>query len=265
MRVFAVANQKGGVGKTTTAVSLAGHLARRGTRVLLVDLDPHGSASVWFGLDPDTLEASAHDLFRSPPADPAALVRRTRFPGLFLLPAASIMATLDRQLGTREGMGLVIARALAQLAGVADCAVLDCPPQLGILLVNALAAADRLLVPVQTDFLALKGLERLLHTLAMVTRARRTPLPYLIVPTLYDRRTRAANDCLEVLRRTYADVVWSDAVPVDTRFREAAKAGAPLPHLAPASRGSLAYAALLDTLLISDGARSKEIACTEHA
>lgn len=252
MRVWAIANQKGGVGKTTTAVSLAGHLVRRGKQVLLVDLDPHGSASIWFGFDPDALDLGVNGLFRSPPATPSSLVRSTRFPGLSLLPAASAMAALDRQLGAREGMGLVLATALARLAGHADYALLDCPPHLGILLVNALAAADRLVVPVQTDFLALKGLERLLHTLAMVTRARRATLSWLIVPTLYDSRTRAANDCLAALRETHAKRLWPGVIPVDTRFREAAQAGAPLPCWAPSARGSLAYAALLDALLATE-------------
>jgi len=252
MRVWAVANQKGGVGKTTTVVSLGALLARAGCRTLLVDLDPHGSMTAYFGHDPETVEMGVYRLFAEPAraaATAAALAVPAVPEGLALWRASPAMATLDRQLGGADGMGLVLARALAGVADRFDYALLDCPPMLGVLMVNALAACERLIVPVQTEHLALQGLERMMRTLRMVQRARRRPLPYLIVPTLHDRRTRAALRALEALRSAHGDRVWDDVIPVDTRFREASRRGRALTEVEPTARGSQAYARLLARLL----------------
>ncbi len=200
MKVWAVANQKGGVGKTTTAVTLAGLLAERGYKTLLIDIDPHGSLTSYFGYSAEDMESSVYTLFQQRETDPFALVRSTRFDNLQLLPASMALATLDRQLGTQSGMGLVLHKALKQLGERYDYALIDCPPVLGVLMVNALAACDHLLIPVQTEFLALKGLERMLKTLGMITRSRNVKLPFTIVPTLFDRRTRASTEALRQLQ-----------------------------------------------------------------
>jgi chromosome partitioning protein len=256
MKVWAVANQKGGVGKTTTAVTLAGLLSQRGHPTLMVDLDPHGSLTTYFGFDPDTLEQSVYSLFQNAPhPDPGSLVRPTRYPNLFVLPASSAMATLDRQLGAREGMGLVLARALVQAGSRFEYVIIDCPPVLGVLMVNALAASQQLLIPVQTEFLAMKGLERMLHTLDMIMRARKRPLPYLVVPTMFDRRTQAALESLKMLRDRFTEILWKSVIPVDTQFRDASQQGAPLSMLNPQARGVIAYTALLNHLLEGDQAR----------
>ncbi len=251
MITWAIANQKGGVGKTTTAVTMAGLLAQSGKRVLLVDLDPHGSLTTYFGHDPDELELSVYNLFREA-ADTSLLeqiIQATSFEGLHLLPASTALATLDRQLGAREGMGLVIGKTLMQLHDRYDYVLIDCPPVLGVLMVNALAASDHLLIPVQTEFLALKGLERMLHTLNMILRSRRKPLDYLIVPTMFDRRTRASLDSVKAMREHYRELVWKSVIPIDTQFREASRHGAPLNFLNGHARGVMAYTALLDTLM----------------
>ncbi|MCW9022057.1 MAG: ParA family protein, partial [Sedimenticola sp.] len=168
--------------------------------------------------------------------------------GLELLPASVALATLDRQAGRMDGMGLVLRRAFDRLADQFDYVLIDCPPMLGVLMVNALAACERLVIPVQTEFLALKGLERMLHTLKMVLKARTTPLPYTIVPTMYDQRTRASVDSLRVLRETYKQQVWNGVIPVDTQFREASKVGLPPAIADPRGKGVTAYTALLETL-----------------
>lgn len=253
MKIWAVANQKGGVGKTTTAVNLAGHLVKQGLRVLLVDMDPHGSMTSYFGLDPDFQEKSVYQLFqgsRTTPAIPAhEILHETGIDGLQFLPSSTALATLDRQLGTQEGKGLVMANALAQLDQEFDYALMDCPPLLGILMVNALAACEHLLLPVQTEFLAIKGLERMMRTLKMIRRARSNTFEYTIVPTMFDRRTRAAFDSLKTLREQYGDDLWESVIPIDTKFREASKQGLPLSIMLPSARGSKAYEALLASLL----------------
>lgn len=249
MKIWAIGNQKGGVGKTTSAVTLAGIMAARGYRTLMVDLDPHGSLTAYFGLDPDTVDGSAYRLFNDRGLDPAQVVTETRFNRLCMLPASTAMATLDRQLGTQQGQGLVISAALRRLQGQFDFVVIDCPPTLGILLVNALAACDHLIIPVQTEFLAMKGLERMLHTLSMIQRSTRRDLPYTILPTMFDRRTRASQDSLDQMRSKYMLRLASTVIPVDTHFRDASRQGVPLPLRSMSERGVLAYIALVDQLM----------------
>ncbi len=263
MRIWAVANQKGGVGKTTTAVTLGGQCAARGERTLLVDLDPHGSLTSYFGYDPESLPSGVYTLFRSERLDAAqvnGLIRETAEAGLSLLPASTALATLDRQLGARDGMGLVVSRALAAVADRFDQVLIDCPPMLGVLMVNALAACDHLLIPVQTEFLAIKGLERMLHTLAMIERARSLKVPYTIVPTMFDRRTRASLDSLRAMRERFDEHIWSGVIPVDTQFREASRLGRPLGQLQPQSRGAEAYRALLEAMVAVDTASTEQAA-----
>ncbi|MBB3101814.1 ParA family protein [Azomonas macrocytogenes] len=253
MKIWAVANQKGGVGKTTTAVALAGLLADMGRRVVIVDLDPHGSMTSYFGYDPDRLERSAFELFRQQGAVPqglaAELLLDTSHEHISLLPSSTVLATLERQAPGQSGLGLVVGRALTQLWKRFDHALIDSPPLLGVLMVNALAASQQLIVPVQTEFLALKGLERMTNTLAMINRSRRQPLPHTIVPTLFDRRTQASTDTLKVLHAHYAEHLWPAFVPVDTRLRGASRAGLTPSRYDSGSRAVLAYRALLKYLL----------------
>ena len=253
MRVWAVANQKGGVGKTTTSIALAGLLADAGKRVVVVDLDPHGSMTSYFGHDPDTLEHSCFDLFLNQGGVPDGLPRELLLPTsherIALLPSSTALATLERQSPGQNGLGLVIAKSLTQLWQQFDHAIIDSPPLLGVLMVNALAASQQLVIPVQTEFLAVKGLERMVSTLAMVNRSRKQALPYSIVPTLFDRRTQASLNTLKVLRNSYPEHLWQAYIPVDTRLRDASRAGVtPSQHDAN-SRGVIAYRALLKHLL----------------
>ncbi|MEC8444330.1 MAG: ParA family protein [Pseudomonadota bacterium] len=249
MKIWSISNQKGGVGKTTSVVGLGGLLAERGERVLLVDLDPHGSLTSYFGQDPDSLEQSLYHLFFEQRWRNVDIIRDTLKPtslaNVSMLPATTSLATLERQVSGQDGMGLVLARTLAQLWDDFDYALLDTPPILGVLLVNALAACQQLVIPTQTEHLALKGLERMVHTLQMVMKSQKRPLPYTIVPTLFDRRTSASLTSLKEMRRTYQDSLWDEAIPVDTRLRDASHEGC-FPHqMDPNTRGVRAYRHLL--------------------
>jgi len=252
MQVWAVANQKGGVGKTTTAVTLAGLLAEVGYRVLLVDLDPHGSMTSYFRYDPDELERSVYDLFEQVKVEPdraRQLILNTTHDSIHLIPASTALATLERKAVAQEGMGLQVAKALRHLQTDYDHVIIDSPPVLGVLMVNALAACNHLLVPVQTEFLALKGLERMVRTIEMINRARRHKLPYTIVPTFYDRRTQASVNSLRELHQHYGGQVSKAVVPIDTKFRNASIKGLVPSSFDAGSRGVHAYARLLRTLL----------------
>jgi len=252
VKIWAVSNQKGGVGKTTTAITLGGILASRQFRVLLVDLDPHGSLTTYFGLNPDETRSGVYNLFQDAVSkrDPVAEIHPvgTSCEGMALLPASTALATVERLAGV-GGMGLVVANSLETLQARYDYVLIDSPPTLGALMVNALAACTQLVVPVLSEFLAVQGLDRMLNTLNMIARSRKTRIPYTIVPTLFDRRTRASLDTLEKLKSRYGNRVWEHEIPVDTRLREASQAGLPPSHYAPACRAVQAYSRLTDTLL----------------
>lgn len=256
MHVWSVANQKGGVGKTTSVVSLGAMLADKGHRVLVFDLDPQGSLTSYFGYNPDDLERSAYDLFMTKgkvPEDlPKQLIKETSQPGMSLMPASTALATLERNVSQQEGMGLVVSKTLAHLWDDFDYALIDTPPLLGVLLINSLAACKRLLVPVQTEFLALKGLERMVHTISMVMASQKRGLQHLIIPTMFDRRTQASLKTLRTLREQYEGSIWQSAIPVDTRFRDASREGLPISLYSPETRGARAYQSLLKTLLAMD-------------
>ncbi len=258
MKVWAIAAQKGGVGKTTTTVSVAGCLAADGARVLLVDLDPHGSLTGYFGWDSDALDDTVLNVFEAA-ADGVALasiapfLRPTGVANLTLLPSSTALVTLERRHGLKPGLGLALKQALASVAERFDYCLLDCPPTLGLLVVNALVAAEKLIHPVQTEPLAAAAVDRMLWTLAMIERARGVALPSLVVPTMFDRRTRAAVTTLDALRRRSDIQLWDDVIPIDTQFREASRLRQPLPTWLPQARGAQAYFRLLGAL---QGART---------
>lgn len=252
MLVWTVANQKGGVGKTTTVISLAGLLAERGFRVLLIDTDPHASLTSYLQYDSDQLPTSLYELFSQPvqtKADLAKVILPTEISNISLIPATMALATLDRVLSHKEGMGLFLKKQLTLVEDDYDFVLIDCPPVLGVMMVNALAACVRILVPVQTEFLAAKGLERMIKTLQIMQKSRAEDFDYCIIPTMYDKRTRASLNTLNGLKSDYADKVWNGVIPVDTKFRDASLQHLPVSVHSPNCRGAFAYETLLNHLL----------------
>ena len=248
MIVCSVANQKGGVGKTTSTVTLAGLLSQKGHRVLMVDTDPHASLTTYLGYDSDAVTSSLFDLFQLKTFSRETvkpLILETELEGMDIIPAHMSLATLDRVMGNRSGMGLILKRALQAVAQDYDYVLIDCPPILGVMMVNALAASDRILIPVQTEFLAMKGLERMIRTLTIMQKSRPGGFKVTIVPTMYDKRTKASLQTLTQLKKDYPNQVWTSAVPIDTKFRDASLKHLPASHFASGSRGVFAYKQLL--------------------
>ncbi len=251
MVIWTVANQKGGVGKTTTTISLGGLLAEQGYRVLLVDTDPHASLSYYFGIESEDLELSVYDLFVQVSTKEQILqsLCPTKYENIDILPAVMGLATLDRSLGTKGGMGLVLKKAMQKLTGEYDYILMDCPPVLGVLMVNALAASERIIVPVQTEFLALKGLERMIKTMEIMQGEQQNLFRFTVVPTMFDKRTKASLMAYRKLQELYQDNIWSGVIPIDTNFRNASQIQRTPSDYSASTRGVSAYRALLKHLL----------------
>lgn len=260
MNIWTIANQKGGVGKTTTVATLGGILSERSEPTVMLDMDPHGSLTSYFGFDPDEIEKSIYTLFQNEGGDTRKLVDdvliETRFENLYLLPASTAMATLDRQLGTKSGKGLVINDVMAAIMHKFKNVLIDCPPNLGILMINAMAACDHLIIPVQTEFLSIKGLERMVRTIEMMGKSRKKEIPYTVLPTMFDKRTRASLIALRNLRTKYAEHLSEAIIPVDTKFREASRMGVPLSVISREDKGVKAYKKFI-SLLKAGRERSK--------
>jgi chromosome partitioning protein len=237
MQVITVANQKGGVGKTTTTISVADALAARGFKVLLLDLDPQGSLTSYLQLDPDEVINTTYNLFDD---GDELIPRESGFDNLFIAPASVALANLEKRAQTLKGKGLVVKEWLTGQQGKYDFAVIDTPPALGMLMINALAACDLLVVPVQTDHLALKGLERMIKVLEMLSNSGRV-IDYHLLATMYDQRTNASRRALQVLKNKYSEHISEILIPVDTKLREASRLGVPPSFLFSSSHGVKAY------------------------
>ena len=251
-RLIAIANQKGGVGKTTTTLNLGAALAERGRRVLLLDLDPQASLTLALGLDPDSLSRTLYsamlDIVKGDDPTLDSLLQRTDS-GLHLLPANIELSQAELDL-TREPLGIYALRdTLAALhaspATLYDFILLDCPPSLGILTANALAAVREVLIPLQADYLALKGVDLLLKTIVKIQRRANPDLKALgIVLTLADLRTLHAREVVEAARASFSAPVFNTLIPHNVRLKEAPLTGQSILTYAPDSPGARAYRAL---------------------
>jgi chromosome partitioning protein len=240
-RVIAVANQKGGVGKTTTAVNLGAALAELGYRVLVVDLDPQGNATTGLGINPRNVESSVYDvLMNGSPMEDA--VEPTAVRNLFVVPATIDLAGAEIELVPAFSRELKLRRALEDDTGDFDFTLIDCPPSLGLLTVNGLAAATEVLVPIQCEYYALEGLGQLLKNVSLVQSNLNPRLELsAIVLTMYDARTRLAEQVAREVREHFGDTVCRSIVPRTVRLSEAPSFGQPVIVFDSSSRGALAY------------------------
>jgi chromosome partitioning protein len=251
--VYAVANQKGGVGKTTTTVNLGACASAGGAQTLLVDLDPQCSATLALGADRDS-KPSSYDCLRGE-VSVAEAARPAGPDNLWLVPASRDLAGASVELPRVEGYEAQLRERLGPVRERFRFTLLDCPPSLGPVTVNALVAADRVIVPVQAEYLALEGLIQFLETLALVRQERNPPLELSgLIITMHDERTRLSRDVERDLRDHFGELVFETVIPRSVKLAESPSYGEPVISHAPASRGSQAYRALASEIVAREDA-----------
>lgn len=248
-RIMAVVNQKGGVGKTTTAVNLAAAIAEHEERVLLIDMDPQGNASTGLGVPRDDREKSTyHVMTEGMPIDEA--VRPTRIRGLHILTSHPDLVAAELEIGGRDGRTRILKNALQQSNAEFDYVLIDCPPSLNLLTLNALAAARSVIVPLQCEFFALEGLSQLLKTVEMAKAGINPRLAIDgVVLTMYDKRNRLSAQVADDVRRHLGRAVFETIIPRNVRIAEAPSFSEPVTTYDSASQGAKAYRRLAREVL----------------
>ncbi len=253
MKIYAVANQKGGVGKTTSVINLGAMLSGQGKRTLIVDIDPQANATSSMGFNKNELEHSTYEMLLEEVAFAQILMRNEPY-GVDLLPSSPSLAGAEVELVTALGREYRLQNALQALDGRYDYVLIDCPPSLGLLTINALAAATGgILIPVQCEYLALEGLTQLLQTIELVQRFLNADLQIRgLIMTMYDSRTKLSKQVVEEVRRHFKERVFRTIIPRSIRLSEAPSHGLPVSLYAPNSSGAVAYRLLAAELLGGD-------------
>lgn len=248
MKVIAVANQKGGVAKTTTTLSVGAALAMMRQRTLLVDMDPQANLTTSVGIVPDELQRSVFEILMDG-IQLREVIVRTRVIGLDIIPADIRLASAERHLYGQIGFDEILKMKLLNVKGSYSYVIIDCPPSLGVLTINAMTAADMVLVPVQCEYLSARGLSHLLEVLETIKQRRNHHLSYRILPTMFDKRNRICIKTLEQLQRNFRDRIFKTVIGVDTKLRESAAVGSPIMTYFPSSRASQQYSELAKEVL----------------
>ena len=248
--VIAMTNQKGGVGKTTTTINLGAALAETGRRVLLVDFDPQGSMSVGLGVNPHTMDLSIYNLLFAKDVATADVIVHTNVDGMDMLPANIDLAAAEPQLVSEVAREQTLRRVLAKVRHDYDVVLIDCAPSLGLLTVNALTAADKVLIPLECEFFALRGVALLTDTIEKVTDRLNPELEILgIVGTMYDGRTLHSREVLARVVEAFGDTVFHTVIRRTVKFPETTVAGEPITTYASSSAGAEAYRSLAREVL----------------
>nr|WP_245598216.1 ParA family protein [Haloglycomyces albus] len=253
-RVIAMANQKGGVGKTTTTINLGAALAEYGRKVLLVDFDPQGALSVGFGTNPHTLELAIYNLLMQSDVSITDVVSKTNVDGLHLLPANIDLSAAEIQLVNEVAREQTLSRVLRPVLSEYDFILIDCQPSLGLLTINALTAAHGVLIPLECEFFSLRGVALLLDTIDKVRERLNFDLELDgILATMYDSRTTHSRQVLQRVVEAFGEKVFSTVIGRTVRFPETTVAGEPITTWAPASSGARAYRQLARELIHTAG------------
>ncbi|WP_179381401.1 ParA family protein [Jannaschia marina] len=248
-KIISLANQKGGVGKTTTAINLGAALAVRGEQVLVVDLDPQGNASTGLGVSKGTRTQSTYDLLLGDAA-PSDIAHKTDVDGLYIIPATMDLSSADAELMSSARRVMHLRNALRLRSAPYSYILIDCPPSLNLLTVNAFVASDTVLVPLQAEFFALEGLSQLLLTVREVRSTANADLRLEgIVLTMFDRRNNLCQQVEEDARENLGDLVFETKIPRNVRLSEAPSYAMPVLNYDPTSRGAIAYRSLAAELL----------------
>lgn len=248
-KIIAIANQKGGVGKTTTAVNLAACLGKLGKSVLLCDIDPQGNASSGVGVDPKTVEESVYDVLINDLSAKTA-VKKTDFENLWVLPANIDLAGAELELVAKPNREFVLKNALDEIKFQFDYIIIDCPPSLGLITLNSLAAADTVLVPIQCEYYALEGLSQLTNTIKMVKKSINPELELEgVVLTMFDARTNLSIQVVDEVKKFFRDKVFKTVIPRNVRLSEAPSFGEPIIEYDRTSRGAECYTNLAQEMI----------------
>ena len=248
-KVIAVANQKGGVGKTTSAVNIAASLGAKGKNTLLVDIDPQGNSTSGVGFDRRSLETTSYDILINGAKGQDA-VRQTAFAGLSVIPSSADLAAAEIELADIPAREAVLTNALAPLRGAYDFILIDCPPSLGLITTNALNAADSVLIPVQCEYYALEGLSQLMNSVQAVKRRYNDRLELEgVLLTMYDGRLNLTQQVVTEIKKYFPRKVFSTVIPRTVRLSEAPSYGQPILYYDRSNKGAQAYSALTDEIL----------------